>query len=73
MPTSLQSKFPAGREFAGNFCRIWTRSVIFACDRLADSISCMEIPYATEQRISLPFLSKSRQFIQKSREFLANR
>ena len=63
MPTSLRSKFPAGREFAGYFCRIWTRSVIFACNRLADSMCCGEIPCATEQGI---FFAGAGNFFQRA-------
>jgi hypothetical protein len=63
MPTSLRSKFPASRELAGNFCRIWTRSTIFACDSLADSISYGEIPYATEQGI---FFALAGNFFQRA-------
>jgi hypothetical protein len=40
------SKFPANREINREFFKFGLFSAIFASDRPANSIACVEIPYA---------------------------
>jgi hypothetical protein len=44
-------EFPDNREINREFCRFRPTSVIFAPRRRANSITCSQIPYATEQGI----------------------
>jgi hypothetical protein len=44
-------KFPANREINREFCRIRPVCDILEADTRANSKTCSEIPYATEQRI----------------------
>jgi hypothetical protein len=46
-------KFPANREINREFCRIRPLSAILKADTRANSETCSEIPYATEQGIIL--------------------
>jgi hypothetical protein len=45
------AKFPANREFAGNFPRFWPRARFLALNPEARSITYRQIPCASEQGI----------------------
>src|SRR3974377_501368 len=49
--TGLRPKFPASREFTGNFCRFWAHSPIFFSIQQVNPKAYSKIPYATEQGI----------------------
>ena len=44
-------EFPANREINREFCRFRRSAAILASSRQANSMTCNEIPYATEQGI----------------------
>ena len=63
-------KFPANREINREFCRFRRSAAVLASSRRANSMTCIEIPYVTEQGI---FGGLTGNFFQRTGNRLARR